>query len=169
VNISKGNAVYQFKYADGAQQALVALQNSLKHLQASLVDLGEYHGRTDDQDRGTGGYDPSKVRTGYQDRGGGSGGRGHGRETYSYRDSYRDRRDDRPPYDSFSRPPYNDHRYDDRRYDTNSRRNDDTTRRPYNRDDDSRRFNTNDVNRNDRSADKPYNRHGESHFFIFLL
>jgi hypothetical protein len=132
--------VYQFKYADGAQQALAAIQNSLKHVQVSLADLAEYrNGRVEEfQDRGTGGYDASKVRTGYQDRGGGGRGRGRGRDTYrdSYRDSYRG--DDRP-YD-------NSRRYDDRRYDT--RRNDDTARRPYN-------------NRDDRNDYKPYNRHGQ--------
>lgn len=153
MNILKGSAVYQFKYADGAQQASVAIQNSLKHVQVSLADLAEYRsGPVEEfQDRGTGGYDASKVRSsGYQDRGGGGRGRGRGRDTY--RDSYRDdRRDDRPPYD-------NSRRYDDRRYDT--RRNDDT-RRPYNRDDDSRGFNRDDRN------DKPYNRRGQSYSHSF--
>lgn len=143
MNILKGSAVYQFKYADCAQQALVAIQNTLKTVQASLLDLSEYRqGNAEEStDRGTGGYDPSKARGGHSDRGGR--GRGRGRD-YSHRDDRR--RDDR-----FDESKRFDHRYD-------SRRNDETKRF-----DDSRRY-----DRNDRS-EKNYTRSGSACPPSFLI
>lgn len=121
----KGSAVYQFKYADCAQQAMVSIQNALKTVQVSLLDLSEYRqGNSDEfQDRGTGGYDPSKARSIPSDRSGGRG-RGRGRDDR--------RRDDR--YDDSRRA-------DDRRYD--SRRNDD-----------SRRYDRNDRDRSEKNYNR---------------
>jgi hypothetical protein len=144
LNILKGSAVYQFKSADCAQQALVALQSGMKHVQSTLLDLAEYRGSDGQaeecQDRGTGGYDPKKApRPTFSDRGGG---RGRGRD-YPQRDDYR--RSDvggdasRRPYDDSRPRPFDDRRRDDFRPPRDDFRPRDDNRR-YDRDDYSRRY-----------------------------